>query len=826
MSYLETRAILTNRVFKVINEDYVSQFFDKLWEAVYALSVNFIQKNIPNKNTNVWDIVRFAVKGGTSILKSLDYIKTIGEDKDNIIENIKKGWSKTDWDTGFVINPDLPDNLYWDLYYQIFTVIIRVKNEYSVAMNEYIHKNIQKYIFDVTDEPDIQKYNRLKTAVIEKITAYPDINQSDIYRDYINNEIFESKAHLSTANQHVMKLLLQYYSSKPAASCKQQIKNKKGMYNYGFTQVVCKSPSNGYVGEQFIRDLKFDFATSRQDIFAQNFDLYRILINYNLEYKVKINGKPHVLNYPSSSELIDITFQISHAKKKFEKLKLNKILPVYSLPYEEYKAFKHKIKYPINNLDYNINDNIRVVNEGGSKIPKRCRRIGLMMKARCLSEREIQFNEFKVDSCGFTASINENVCNRLGTNWGECIVDGKKHSKKELIQLIMTEFGSDEKFLWKFKKQYLCHIVNTFNRWIKIYPEIRGLLKKLGLNILTILNTELEIHPRIINPYITLPYNLLDVLYLKNIIIDLEYRNFVSSVRSILDKPILLVLNQVQAKNTDVPFFVVGGMAYTLIYEYIKKLPDIQPYIRQIPIPQPSVDYDIVWQIATDKSIRERLAAELIPIFEQLTIPQDIVNRINATNPRFKIVDPATHTDFNENFSWKYLTNVHNNEKLYKVTPNKYLFITVQNRPDVFIIRVDILIYDMKYSMYRIDHLVEFGIGERKIYKQGAHYIPIDFNGLYINVASPSVLFKFNLTSIKSRKKDGDLKWTLDQTRLKFLCALNQVYIEIGKPHFLTNEDAEKCNVIIKLDSEVSQAWAKQEQMAKLILPHLKQKNR
>lgn len=814
LDYMKIKAVLTDKALPQIDDALLENYFTDLWTCVYSKIDNYIKVNViklGGKQAEVWDILRFALKGSTSILKALKFFNDIGEDDRKIAANFAEVFKKSDWDSLLFLNRQLPQERYYYVYFLFVECVYDVNSRYIPEFNKYIQHNLSKFQFNLSRE-DIEKIviGALPSDVkIISVSAIPSFNNTqNSLRDYVRDSSYQQKPYYEHYENEFSKYVLGKINQNNRNMKVEQMTDPTHYDNGLFLGIWHEGVNNSCVYTSYIRDIRSKNRDKTQ--YHLNFDLIRLLINFKMTVTFVHNHNTRQFSYNYPSELIDIS--VDFDSHQFDKLPKSKILPVYNMPHDEYKGIKTKMTYPMVDIDYNLQDLIEVFNEGSTpeKNPKRCSRIRKLMSIKCQSEKVINLptlNPNNIPECQrLPSQLNEQTCRQmLGVPWGSNI--SREKTKEELINGINGYIGTPKDILWNIKKDYLYHITKRFKTWFTRYPEITELIKQLARQIFAIISRELVIHPRLINPYLQLPQNLLDVLFMRNVLIDESFRQYMIEIRYKCDTTIVKAISDVESffKGNALysPPFLVGGMAYQHLYNNFSRLYPQENF--GLPIISP--DYDV--SMVTSNNDVSSIEPVIIGYFQNVRLTQQDVASLNI-NPDFEVVNikSLNEDELRENWAWKYLSNLNAPEEKLLGINNDYTFITTENLPERLTVRVNIITRDKRYDIYRTDHIVEFSL-----FKNLSSSVELSREGIHgLNVINYRELFNNNFLALNNRQRSGNIKWVLDYDRLLFLCNLNRVLANRGNP-FLAAEQIAECQKLVTQKAQKDAAITRNRQL-------------
>lgn len=906
-SGLAAKKVLTDIVSKDLPTKYPSQYFSMLWTAISnaikwtILSPEPIKKEqtryekwmgitpdlISATNTlsdsdkqrlgihSVWDIVRFTLKGGTSILEAINFILEL-EGRDPDIVEIRDNWENSDWDSMLLINPSLPENVYFEVLKICFAQIFFVSVRFKTVFDDYLSKNLLKYQFNLTPAEITKMYPAEKWAKrikdwnirrlytpeesqkqsdkisnnISSVTATLITGVPDMFRDYARDKDFKNNMQDDNTKHERWKLaeiefsndLMKDFSNKPRTIVNEPfLINAPSHYSNGLTAVSMNAPNKGYLRESLNRSIRVNVTLSPDErFFNYNFDLYRLMIPFELIITTKNGDRYRDVQF---SELIDITVQYRSFEKYFKKLTLESILPTVGLPAPKGKKNIKKRDYPSVGIDYNISDAIRVINETGNKdgkLEKRCKRTLGMLKLKCKEEKYYRPDIVEDDTrCEpkIPREINEETCRNnpsLKVDWGTCIdFRGVSLSKRQLVDWFSNELDKarrhiDRNRLMAFKKEYLCQVYHMYLQWVSKYPDISNRLVLLLEQIFIIYEKELELHPKLVSPVIDLPENLMDILLLRNVFIDLQFRDFLYEIKTFLVEKLSKAYFEIENMLNPNEFegiYVVGGSAYTLLHQWVvdASLKEGIPVDTLVP-PYKSFDFDSnifttipCGKLETTKSFENTLTY----LIDGIQLSSQEVKKLNATNPRFRIASRDDLKDVQDKWHHKYLSNLIAPTEAYEGRGSPYTFLSLDRYNDVIVIRLNIIIYDVKHDFYRMEHFVELFfrcVPNLPKYREGIfeYWIRNSQSG-GIKFSSPFQLFNQNYNAMINRRKQHNVKWAIDRERLEYLCRLN-VFMDRSGIHLLSDDQFRECQDIVNLIGEARREFDKeQEYMKKFI---------
>jgi hypothetical protein len=863
---MAAKKVLTDRFSKILPTYLPSQYFAVLWSSIdhlvknVILNDNQILTSSEKQRLNirdVWDVVRFTLKGGTSILEAINFIlKLDGKDVD--IEKIRDNWENSDWDSMMMVNPNLPENVYFIVLNLCFNQIFYATRLFRKQFDGYLNENINEYTFDLTQEEIAKIYPPEKwlksrnpytpqeaaresakiTGSIASIRAIPTTGVSHIFRDFLHNESFRLKTRDDNTKTKSWKLgeirfsnhLLQEYGNNPNAVQRQVYINKEpGHFNTGLSSITFDVKNNGYLQESVLRHIKTDVTLNSDKKFNYNFDLYRLMIPYQLIITTK-TGKRLITN--GSSELIDITMQYRSFQKYFDKLTPDSILPTVGIPTKKGWKRIEKRPFPSVGIEYNIDDMIRVINETGNKdgkLEKRCRRTLGLLKIKCKEEKYYKPDQVQDENrCDpkIPKELNEQVCRdnpSMQIDWGSCInlENGSEMTKNQLIDWFDEELSGPRRrvkrsTLDNFKKEYLCHIYVRYYKWKKEFPEISNQLRLLLNQIFVIYEKELEIHPKLVTPTIDLPENLLDVLLLRNLFIDLQFREFLYTIKETLVKDVAKAFTEIE-KTLNPKYFegiyTIGGSAYTLLHDLVKaELSNSNISSDTLVPPYKSFDFDsnIYTTVPCEKLEKTRTFQNILNyLINTVQLSQKDVDKLNQSSPRFKIVNRDNLKDVQEKWHYKYLSNIIAPTEVYEGRGSPYTFLSMDRYRQDIVVRLNIIVFDAEHDFYRMEHFVELFfrcVHKLPGFQQGPYWL-VSPSGM--KFASPSTLFKQSYDAMLSRKQSQNVKWAIDRDRLSYLCHMGNFYFHTFKKRLLSDDQFKKCQEVLSLEKEAEDEFRK-----------------
>jgi len=868
---MSAKKVLTDIVSKDLPTSYPSEYFTMLWSAIDS-NIKSSILDPASKNPNglsakdqkrlgiggVWDVVRFTLKGGTSILQAINFILDL-EGRDVDIEKIRDNWENSDWDSMVLINPELPENVYFEAAKTCYSQIFFVSARFKTLFDWYLRGNSGKYQFDLSPDEIAKMYPASKWETSRKPKSPGDALReankvvgnitsvraslaygiSDVFREYLRDDRFKNAARDDNTKQRAWKAaennfsieLLDYFKSKPKAQREQTHLIESNNYQNGLTAITIHTVNNGYLRESLNRTIKVDVTKSPDErFFNYNFDLYRLMIPFELIITTRDRKQFNSIQY---SELIDITFIYRDIEKFFNKLTVESILPTVGLPTKRGKEKIRRRNYPSVGVEYNIDDVIRVINTAGNedgKLAKRCRRTLAMLKIKCKEEKEYRPDRVQDESrCSpkIPREINEETCRanpNLQIDWGVCLdSDGRPMSKNQLIEWFYEEFREAKRSMGKerlaeFKKVYLCNIYRRYRKWKAQYPDIANRLIPLLKQIFVIYEKELELRPKLVNQAVDLPANLMDVLLMRNVFIDLEFRDFLYGVKEILVGRLVGAYNEIEKMLDPDRFegiYVSGGSAYTLLHEFVKNNLSRSGISVNIGPPYKSFDFDSSVfttvpcpQLESTDDFENTISI----LIDNIQLSGQEVTRINGLSPRFKIASKANLQDVEDKWHYKYLSNLIAPTEVYEGKGSEYTFLSLDRFSNTIAVRLNMIVYDVAHNFYRMEHFVElfFRCGPALPgYKKG-HYWLLSPSGL--KFAAPDQLFKQNHTAMVSRRENHNVKWAIDRERLIYLCNLENIYSDKLGVNLLSGPQYAECTNVARLAGEADRKFRKEQE--------------
>lgn len=829
------KEVLTSKVFSIIDQGLLHHYFVNLWKVILANINEFIETNrviIDGKKAQPWDILRFGLKGGTSILKALEYIKNMKEDTEGIAHIFSLLFQKSDWDSLVCINHSLKaSGLYYQVYSILLKCIVKVNEEYGNEFNLYFLSKANKFIFDL-DKKDIKKiYGKTlegSNITILGIKATPSPNGKATFTDYERNTNYKNKAFYDPAEnafseQYLAALIsngskIKYMDDKTST-------NGTPHFDYGLKRIKCeKDIDNNYISVRFTRAIRKNRAEKIPVTYTPNFDLFRIFLTYDVVVSYTENSVQKQCQRTLFSELIDIS--ISNTDREFDGFDKNKVLPVMGVNEDDFKGIV-PTEYPIANFDYNINDNIYAINEGVTpkKDRKRCDRIRQMMTIKCQSEQNAKFLAINSphggNICDMPYEINEENCKyHFDVDWGDC----RGLSKDTIISALSRDLNIDPSILWKIKKEYLCNMGNTYENWVNSYPQIKPLLQRLMKKMFDIMIAEVTMYPKLINPYLNLPNDVFTTTFIKNVLIDTEFMEYMAIVRTKFDTGIIECIRNIDKDTLSIPEytrpFLIGDMAFQLSYNYYSdKFSEMKVDHTSISKPKIAICYNVV--IETTEQKLNDITNKIASLFSLIKLYQQDISSLNL-HPRFKIVNLTLldEKEIREIWSWNYLSLLKVDVIELKRTSSDYTFISIENNPRYITIRLNVIMLDTYRSVYRTGHILDLTLKKLLIIKDSTI---VEEPRTQLNIASITDLFNISLPDLKNNKGDRNLKWVLDYTQLKFLCTLNAFVksadqktrdnANIQIEDCLTSKQEADCTKLAKLNDEQDAIYQKDVEM-------------
>lgn len=787
LNFMNTKSLLTKIVCPKIPESIFDSYFADLWKNLvtgigrYIASHSILDKTGQplkpvGEKIEVWDVFRFCLKGGTSILKSLHFIMDMKEDDDGRAAHYAQSYQKSDWDSQIAINPRLSEINFYEIYEIFVDVVYSTIGNFIGVVDSYINSNYSDFVISFTDKKTIDEiFHRIDMSTVRQITGIqiiPSVNRS--FHQFFDWEKDRNYYNYYNTLQHQNPHFASIFSSKLAEKFRKVFSTTQSVstpdMRTGRTRNMYSASSGTMAIFRFIRD---EFAPNN----PPKVDLLRILVNFELTVDyIGADGKYGQATLYGVSELIDMPVDLTNSK--FDGLEKEKMLPTESLHPDYLKNSLIKLEYPVIGLDYNIEDQIRVMNDGSdvAKVPKKCERTKQLLALKCKSEKIYNFTPVNVPqgkgSCDITINqLNEDTCRNIGVDWGAC----GSFSKRDLVNMAVQQYNLDPQDVWNIKKKDLCNIFKTIETWQKSYPEIATLITAVGSHIFDIIKTEFTIHPRFINPILKLPDNLLDALYLKNIFVDMDFIKFVTDIRlhctpQLLDACEGVVKDLRAHKITDITSpFLIGELALNDVYHrfLIKNPGKIQP-------PRPSSEFQIKMYTT---NMNDDIMFNILNTYLSIIDIQSVVATLNQ-NPRFKLVAISSLRDHDRTRHWKYLEDSQRSQDEIFPTSDKFTFTTLENDSKTITARLNVIVADTMYkNFYRTVHIAEFIIDK-------VAAIPPLFNDTVrpnkmfsqhtsIYTLKEDVLLDEFLKRYNENKRKGNSNWAINYDIIDILCILD-----------------------------------------------------
>ena len=393
-----------------------------------------VWKEILNKyGKDVFNIVRFYLKGGTAIIETLDYYINITKNDQlskyltNIINIDLFKAEQSDWDTTVYVNPNLSIDKFYQVQQELAYIVFSVYTKYVDILSNFFEsdRNNLRIVLNNTQfnkiivEPTLQSIkDELKSAIdikdtktIDELTKKLDMftKSKDRFLKHMDTMTYDLTTNTSYMVQPNIEKLGTSYTY---LSNKYEENYSNSLYNYwknifgctqrlpwmkDFTKYVTSKYNSVLLSvNRSIMNQKTD--TLRTDS-KHHFDLFRFMLCYKGKITWKRNSnvqKDLGFSFPYNffdyqAELIDIS-TLNYYSKENNENSWNSADIHYMIPFQGINVKKwgkvNKTPFPISNFMFAIHD-IIITLKDKSKIKKRCKRLFILFNIICAMSRQL-----------------------------------------------------------------------------------------------------------------------------------------------------------------------------------------------------------------------------------------------------------------------------------------------------------------------------------------------------------------------------------------------------------------------------------------------------
>lgn len=420
---------------------------------------------------DVWNVVRFYLKGGTAIIETLQYYIQITKNDQlsaylkNIIDLDLFRGQQSDWDTTIYINPALKKDKFYSVQSQLADIVFKVYIKYVIDLSEFFNSErdnlrvvlnrsqFNEFIISPTiqtiqgeldaaiaikDEQSVKdltsklsSFTKSKNKFLKHIseitydlttnTSYmiqPNIKKLGSQYKFLVNE------HEQAYSEHLFNRWKQMFG------CTQRLPWMKD-----FTKYV--TSKYGPVLLSINRTIMNQRVDSLQKTSKHHFDLFRFMLCYsgkitwNKSKKVEedLGFKFPYYFFDYQAELIDISTLNYHSHENnqdhWNSAALSNMIPFEGINIPSWRKYP-KTPFPVSNFMFAMHDLIVTLKDKG-KLQKRCKRLFIMFNIICAMNRQIDLeNQFHFQSI-------------LKANWSEKEITECQEGLKDLQGVIYNE---------------------------------------------------------------------------------------------------------------------------------------------------------------------------------------------------------------------------------------------------------------------------------------------------------------------------------------------------------------------------------------------------
>lgn len=386
---------------------------------------------------NVWNIVRFYLKGGTAIIETLEYYINITRDDQlrsylqNIISlDLFKG-KQSDWDTTMYINPSLDKDKFYQVQAELAEIVLKVYSEFANHLSDFFSRekqNLKKvlpqreFIEDII-KPTLETMmgeinaaaavgdNDTKEKLEKKLALFQ--KSVDRFVPYIHDIKYELTSNTSYMVQPDIGKLGPAYTDLTDSYEKTYAEHLVTIWKklFGCTQelpwmkqfVKYVTSKYGPVLLSINRSIMNQRVESLQHNSAHHFDLFRFMLCYSgrISWKRSPDTEDAVgFSFPFyffdyQAELVDISTLNYHSHENNETqwniASYSHMMPFTGVNVRSWKKVP-KLDFPISNFMYAMHDLVFTLRDKG-KLVKRCQRLFILFNIICAMNRQIDLEE-------------------------------------------------------------------------------------------------------------------------------------------------------------------------------------------------------------------------------------------------------------------------------------------------------------------------------------------------------------------------------------------------------------------------------------------------
>ena len=386
---------------------------------------------------NVWNIVRFYLKGGTAIIETLQYYIKITKN-DQLSKYLRKiidldlfQGQQSDWDTTMYINPSFTEEKFYEVQAQLADIVFGVYVKHIKPLSDFFNSDrdnlrvvLTKSKFEeVIIKPTIDSIEgELKAAIAIKDKKTTDDltkklenfkKSKDRFLKHINNITYDLTTNTSyLAEPNIEKLGPRYKflaNKNEDVYSKHLYKSFKSIFGC-VQRLPWMKDFNKFVTSNYApvllsvnRTIMNQKVETLQEDSKHHFDLFRFMLCYSGKITWNRNDKveedlgfsfPYYF-FDYQAELVDIStlnyYSHENNKEHWDAASISRVLPIEGISEPSWRN-SPKTPFPISNFIFAIHDLVFTLRDKG-KLKKRCARLFILFNIICAMNRQLDLEQ-------------------------------------------------------------------------------------------------------------------------------------------------------------------------------------------------------------------------------------------------------------------------------------------------------------------------------------------------------------------------------------------------------------------------------------------------